>query len=162
MKKNLKFIMLSAILLMLTGGVVSCEDKENCVCLSNADESIFTIAHDSTASIIGKWQLIKGVRVNLKEGLFYTDYSQCNIVYEFSENGVLKISGKTHNTNFNTGIYSHSFIMDNIGNNMVGIKLKIGDKTRFYQLNSAELIIDNRPLDGDAYYFIKNNQNINK
>jgi hypothetical protein len=64
MKKNQKITALSAILLLLAGGSTSCNKEAynyvDCSQFTSMNcESFFDIVHDPTASIIGKWQLVK-------------------------------------------------------------------------------------------------------
>jgi hypothetical protein len=151
-----------AVIFLVAAGFYSCDKQsssvepeeeycEDCSC-------IFDFAHEETASIIGKWKLEK-IRLISRAGLFCTDCSPYNIVYEFKQNGVLTVSGNTENYNgYQSGEYS--IIEDNrqerypsdiawgLGINTSG--------TLWYKLSSKKLIIDYSPLDGDTYYFVKN------
>jgi hypothetical protein len=73
MKKILKYIMLSVVLLSLVGGFSACERKE---------KEIIETRH------VGKWKLEK-----IEKDALNFDYSQHNIVYEFKTNNILIVSG---------------------------------------------------------------------
>ena len=99
MKTFLQFATLLAVLLMLAGVIVSCENNEKqhdyCTptelnwidCTSIRDSFVV----DSSASIVGKWKLQK---VQHHFGACF-DYSLCDIVYEFRANGTLVVSGSS-------------------------------------------------------------------
>lgn len=148
----------TAIALLLAGCLSSCTEKKNDV--DNDCLSIFNIIHDKSASILGKWKLIKTRGIVLSsEGydLKCYDYSRYDIVYEFKTNNVLTISGDLDIWP-KIGEHFYSIVDDEKGLGMVGLPygLKIGDNlTYWYQVTSKELIIDMRPLDGTTYYLVK-------
>ena len=103
---------------------------------------------DST-SIAGKWKLLKELPGMTELPVSEIDYSQHNIVYEFKANGVLTVSGNTNVGFPGTGEYAYS--IGNYGEIHI-------DAVRFwyrFSSNKEELIIDSRPIDGPAYYFVK-------
>jgi hypothetical protein len=122
------------------------EDCEDCLCR-------FDFTHEEPASIVGKWKLEK-IRVISRLGIFCTDYSPYNVVYEFKENGILIVTGDIEDYNW-TGDYS--FVKDEWGMGQDGYPwgLNINGSTNWYILSSKKLIIDNSPLDGPTSYFVK-------
>jgi len=136
----------------LTGYFSSCEKKEN-----NEDcLSIFDIVHDESASILGKWKLVKTMHPMSKGCL---DYSKCNVVFEFRSDSVLTISGETIHIRpyfgFDTDEYEffYSFVEPNQQNSFR--TLKINTSYFWHRISVNELIIDDSPLDGGIYYLVK-------
>jgi hypothetical protein len=103
MKTILNFLTFSAVLLMFAGGGASCKkeifDYVNCSQFVDMDcEPIFDIVHDSTASIIGKWQLIKSHSNWNNNDPRCINRCQEKIVYEFRKDGTLIISSSQYQT----------------------------------------------------------------
>ena len=100
-------------------------------------------------SISGKWQLMKGVPSGMVSTDPEFDYSTQNIVYEFFANGVLKITGNEHVGYPGIGEFTYS--IENYG------EIRIENILFWYSFfsNNEELLIDGRPLDGYAFYFVK-------
>ena len=125
------------------------ENCDDCSCL-------YDFAHDEKASIIGIWKLEK-IRVISRLGISCTDCSSYNVMYEFKQNGMLTVSGNSENLGWHeSGEYA--FVKDewNMGQDGYpwGLSINKGS-TNWYVLSSKKLIIDNSPLDGATYYFIR-------
>ena len=124
-------------------------------------EDEWEVIHDETASIIGKWKLVEE-RISGFSGCiprYRTDYSQSNVEYEFKRNGVLTISGDAGYPIWpKIGDHFYSFIE---GSHVYRYDyyLEIGDpdySSYFqYRISSEQLAIDQRFVDGNAYYFVK-------
>ena len=154
MKKDiLKLFTFSLLLILVTtscSNKVTDEDCEDC-------SYIYDFIHEETATIIGKWKLEK-IRVNSRMGIFCTDCSLYNVVYEFKQDGTLTVSANTENHGWHeSGEYS--FIKDewDMGQDGFpwGLSISNGSAT-WYMLSSKKLIIDYSPMDGATYYFVKN------
>ena len=153
---KIKKVLLAVLLLIMAGTFTLCSKKGDGDCLDS-----FNIVHDESASIVGKWQLIKSISSGFGAPVTCTDFSQFNIVYEFKSNKVVVISVKIDHPEIwpKAGEYTYSLGDDNNGS-MGGLpyRLRISEhNTYWYQLNSQKLIMDNRPLDGEALLFIKIN-----
>ena len=137
MKKILKLIAFSAILLSLVGGFFSCKED---------------IDIDPQKAIIGKWKLVK-LTVPMM-GVSY-NYSNYNIVYDFKANGVLTVSGKIDQIDwyggYEVGEYPYS-----VGNFEYGHNLKIGNYEFWWvRISSKTLVMDDSPVDGPICYLVK-------
>jgi len=122
------------ILMMTTGNFSSCKQKE--INVQEELKAILSVVHDESASIFGKWKLVKEILVFTSNGPKLFDYSKKNIVYEFKENGVLTISGVSHDTGLD-GEHFYSIEDDESG----GTKLTIGLTWWPYSVNSKELVL---------------------
>ena len=80
---KLTILKLTAILLILTGNLSSCTNK------NNAEDEEIT---DPKTAFFGKWKL-----EFIIDSMFSIDCSQYNIVYEFKANNILMVSGNTDN-----------------------------------------------------------------
>ena len=114
------------------------------------------LKNEKAENIIGKWKLEK-ITVLSRLGIFHTDCSPYNVVYEFKENGILIVSANTDNYGWHeSGEYS--FIDDEWGmghdDYLWGLSINNG-LTNWYVLSSKELIIDYSPGDGATFYFVK-------
>jgi hypothetical protein len=103
MKIIQNFLTLSVVLLMFAGGGTSCNkethDYVDCSQFANMGcESFFDIIHDSTASIIGKWQLVKSYSNWNNNDPRCIDRCQEKIVYEFRKNGDMIIFSSQYRT----------------------------------------------------------------
>jgi hypothetical protein len=101
----------------------------------------------SITSVIGKWKLMKEQTSGFMSPSKEIDYSKRNIVYEFKTNGVLTVSG-----NGNTGWKGKGEHSYSIGNYK---EIRAGYTSSMYSVSPSELIIDNRHVDGPAFYFAK-------
>jgi len=160
MKKILK---LSTILLTLAGGlacsllarnqetpITATAEKPNnyvdCSDFIDLDCPTFhKIDQDTSASIIGKWQLIKR-RHSSRGGERCLDFCQHNIVYEFKPNGILTIS-RNSEIDINSRVEEdHSYSLIVSVEKIQGIARKIfwlkTDKLAYwYRINSKELLL---------------------
>jgi len=146
---------IAAIALMLAGSFSSCTKKEN-----NVDTQLGDV---DTVSIIGKWKLVK---TSYPMSGKSSDYSKCNIVFEFKSDHLLTISGEPVHLRPHFSIdpdeceYFYSFVDDENGYGMVGLNfgLKIDRYNIFwYRISSKELEISQAPVDGGIYNLIKIN-----
>jgi hypothetical protein len=117
-------------------------------------------------SIVGKWKLVEVKCWYHTNGwhLRTFNYSQNDIVYEFTKNATLLVSGDVDSTiywygGFEQGTYPYLFIEDKNGNGMPGLPygLEIGiyGAIYWYRFFSDELEITLAPVDGPAYYFVR-------
>jgi len=105
--------------------------------------------------IKGKWKLVE-VKLSLTPTVPVSyDYSQYNVVYDFKSDAVLMVS---KDANMDTAGYVHehgehyyTIINDEDGYYV----LKIDDYAYWYSVSSDELILDDSPVDGAKYYFVK-------
>ena len=154
-----KFTYLVATLLIFAISLPSCEDKEHeCVSVSSNTEDfekfVENFVPDESANIIGKWKLVKGYRFFMKEGPSCSDFSRCNIVYEFKPNGVLTISGQSRHLPFihNNKKGDHSY---SIGSFPDDRSVKINGSYLWHSVSSEWLMLSLLPLDGGAYFFMR-------
>lgn len=141
-------------LLLLLGSFASCSAK------LDPEDGIITKA---MTGIIGNWKLEKIVSSGMtQEGAKTWDYSKNNIMYQFQLDGILTVAGDINTIpdyygDYTIGNHAYTIIHDKEGYGMVGLPygLKINYSTFWYSLSSKELIIDGRPLDGNAYYLTK-------
>jgi len=164
MKTFLKFTALSVVLLILAIGFVSCDEQNECNPIPlNIEDcwAIFgTFAHDSSASIVGKWTLKKAF--SGWKGQSCWDYSQCNIIYEFRPDGSLIISGRPAGLPVYHRGNRHSYsIIDLIwpsgtpGVTITYPGIRIGNWEYQLTLSSNEMIISQAAHDGSTFYFVR-------
>ena len=124
------------------------------------EENNWSIDHDETASIIGKWKLIN---VEISSYLMcltspvIIDFSPYDIVYEFKSNDILTVIGETGSFSeyapvHQTGDHSYSFFDPEIGHaSMDEIQLHMP------RISSDQLMFSGWYYDGPFYYFLKVN-----
>ena len=126
--------------------VFSCQNKKE----SNDCLYMYHIVHDKSASILGKWKLIKSY---YPHGRQCNDYSQYDIIYEFKEDNVLTVSGEMYHI-LKTG--EHFYLFDE-SEEWWGIQpiLHIDGRTFYYRYNSKNLVLDLSPLDLGPKHFVR-------
>ena len=120
-------------------------------------EDKLTFTHDESASIAGKWRLVKEEMSGMGcPPHLITDFSQYNIVYEFKPDGVLTITSNTdYYRGLKVGDHSYSFVetSDFYG---TAYWLETDDLSRArYFISSEQLVIDYTYMDYDAFHFVK-------
>ena len=115
----------------------------------------------STNEIVGEWQLIKaetyGVNSNGDMELFTTDYSQDNIIYNFSSSNELSVSGGD-DFNYPDGTYDYIFGEDYLSGapsegESKTLLVKIYDSKWTYELENGIMILGRSYVDGSNLYF---------
>ena len=138
-----KVILILVIILFFLGGGIGC-DKSN----PNLDN----------VKIVGNWQLIKSVVAFSPDSPSKYDYSQYNIIYQFTSGGKLIVSNNNVPDNifednfyeYETGEYLYEFV-DSKKEQI----LKIEKYKWWYQISKDKLIMDQSSLDGPTLYFIR-------
>ena len=142
---NTRIFKITAFLLAFAGSFSSCSKDGGKDWLSIA----FSVVHDESTSIVGKWKLEKVIQVFAERKTY--DYSRHNIVYEFYEDNILKVSGNTkHGRCLSNGTYPYS-----IDVHEGGATLKLHGLSTGCAFNSKELAFSYCHLDGDTYYFTR-------
>ena len=146
-------ITVTATMLILAGGLASCEMIQNkCepIAMNFEDNWDFfdNFVPDESVDIIGKWKLER-VFAGLA-GWF--DYSQCGIVYEFRTNGVLFISGQSAYLTYGRN-RRNSFSL--VADDTVSNRLYINNRETTYVLSLDNImILGTSVLDGNTYFFL--------
>ena len=147
---KVKFIFSAIIISVLV--FVSCKNKDDVTdedCLS-----IYNIVTDGSANIVGEWKLVKTFSPRSNQCF---DYSKCSVVFEFSSDNILTISGETIHAlpsfGYNLDKCSYSFIEPNYQNGFA--TLKIHNFYFWHKISAKELVIDDSPSDGGMYYLVK-------
>jgi hypothetical protein len=122
------------------------------------DDEIWSVEHDESASIVGKWQLVRTIAVFTARGPIMLDVSPHNIGYEFKSNGILTVSGN-QSIGPESGGHSYSIVDNDEG---VGLwislpALKIGDRHYEYKISSEKLEFNDAYMDGSIYRLVKIN-----
>jgi len=122
-------------------------------------EEKMTVIHNESASIIGKWKLLKEQQSGFGcTPALIVDYSQYSVEYDFAPNGVLKITkDKDINSLPKAGEYLYSFIEEE--HIIFGTQywLKIDNTKYYYGVSFEHLLIDFSYVDGSTYYLVKIN-----
>jgi len=135
----MKKILILAILFSLAGSFSSCKEKETDITKVN--------------EITGKWELLKITISFTPEGAISRDYSQNNIVYEFKADGILTVSRDINHSD--TYVHEQGDHFYSIIDDKEEYTLKIDNNLYWYSVSNNDLIIDQSPLDGFTYYFVK-------
>jgi len=117
--------------------------------------------------IVGKWKLVEVKIPYARPVPISFDYSQYDIVYEFTKKGILMVSGDVDSIDLylelghEPGIYSYSFVNDGNGGSTIpglpyGLKIR-GYFTYWYRISSEKLDIRRSPVDGVDYHLVKIN-----
>ena len=95
------------------------------------DEERWVMEHDDSASIVGKWQLVRIVHHTLQHRAVMLDQIPYNIVYEFKPNGIVTI---TKNQNFEE---EHPYSMVDIW----PFTLEMGDWYYAYAISLEKMVL---------------------
>lgn len=139
-----KYILVIGVIMFFLGGGLGC-DKNNL----NLDRE----------EVIGNWQLIKAVVAFSPNSPSEYDYSQYNIIYQFTSDGKLIVSHNNEPDNifednfhgYDIGEYVYEFIDSEKEERMLEIK----KNKWWFKAIKDKLILDQSPLDGATLYFIR-------
>lgn len=121
-------------------------------CSSNDDSGTLNV------DITGEWKLIQARIFNFS-GMAFIDYSQENIVYNFTSNGELVVTGGD-NAGYPNGMYNYIFELDYLSNseNPDGQQIpivKIESTKWTHILENDEMILGTSYVDGPDLVFIR-------
>lgn len=148
--KNSKKLLLS--LCVFTFLFASCEKN---IQKTNELKCEVKIKEGSNTSVLGKWKLVRGTSV-FYEPVTY-DYSCENIIYEFTSDGTLIITGDAEqNLGYGKGIYDYKF---QVANSETGIYLPymitINGNSLSSNIVNHQLELNNSSVDGPILYFLR-------
>lgn len=139
------------VILALLGG---CQKEEK-----NEDDlqCPVTVKEGADDDVIGKWKLVKATIIKLAYGISTEDYSCSDIVYHFSEDGSLIISGVDDGMSvIGNGEYSFEFKDTKLYEHMeYDYTLEIGQLNIACGIHDNAMILDASPVDGNILYFIR-------
>ena len=142
------------LLIISMGCLFSCSSSENFLNKNEMDKRRDTF--------LGEWKLIemRFPMINLS-----VDYSKYNTIFDFRDNGILRVSGVPadiidkypHESN---GEYVYSLNISPVGSvsGMIGwvpIGLQIFNMNNWFDISSNKMEINGSHLDGAIYYLIK-------
>ena len=142
----MKILKTNIVLMLLVSIFSSCND--------NVVSEEFEYLNNSS-KLLGKWKLVESESSGMGGTVSTYDYSSHNFIYDFKSNGIVTISGPT-----DANVYPSSMIGDNSFsfeyNGDYIYQLEIGYSS-FYSVYflSGKLNLDNRPLDGSVFRFVK-------
>ena len=154
-----KILKLTILLLIIVGSLSSCDKLRRF-------EWEYPEFDSYNKEIVGKWKLVE-VKIPYARPIPISfDYSQYDIVYEFTKKGILSVIGDVDSIDLylghEPGIYSYSFTYDGIGGGTPipgeHYGLKIGEYfICWYRISSEKLEIIRRHVDGVDRYLIRIN-----
>ena len=163
---DIKKIIALTIALLLTGVCFSCSHNEDNTIIEEPviEEPVIEepIIEEPEAvideNLLGEWRLVKVTIPFTPNGQVSYDYSNDNVVFEFNDKGILKISGVTENVEriieggefvYSVGISQYGSEGGMIGWAPIGY---IYSKNSWYHISSNTLEINGSSLDGPIYY----------
>lgn len=141
---KIKTVLILVVIMFFLGVGIGC-DKSN----PNLDE----------IKIDGSWQLMKAVISFSPHSPLEYDYSQHNIIYQFTSNGKLIVyHDNTPDNIFEDNFYGYEtgeYLYEFVGSKKDERILEIKNNKWWIQASRDKLILDQSPLDGPTLYFIK-------
>lgn len=145
---NYLILLLISAVLLTSGCEKTNFDKDKLKCEVKTVEG-------SPISVVGKWKFVKGKRVFYSPKTY--DYSCQSIIYEFSSEGILTVSGNAEpEIGYSNGKYEYFFQKNSTDlDAQLSYSIIIEGKSIPSEIVNNQLEINDSSLDGDILYLVR-------